>query len=1413
MPRLNKTAFTDFASTGCEKQLRLSLHPDSGSYLAERKALNLPHQQVRPALQIIAEAGNEWGRAKVLDLQLAFGADRLLGKDPKPSGPPSLPGVAFATGELSLYLARAAAGDFLIENEFDADNSTFIRLHGLDEVESDGAQISLDLSRVRPDIIEVQSPQSCISVVTPEGDVRRLEAADDRLILRVIDVKLTTEPGPRYFAELAYYCLALAAWLRHTGLEDTYAVSASAAVWPGSEGASPLSLAVAEGNPNTYDAFHESLEEAPLRIFVATVRRVIRVIIPRVLATPFDALPWNVGPRCQGCENLGQKFYDEPGTNASDWDPRHCIPLAKQTQNLSRLPFLSRGSMTVLRSNGHEDLPAIAGLEPSNTAFDSHHRLRGQRTMVSKRARALTGLDTNPLDSATASTAAMPRFAKLRIYLTADFDPGSALTLAFGMTWSWVDATTKLTSVQRMRMHYTEEKTVEAEWTALLSLLSDISTVLHEAEKLDDDPTFQVYVWDDLSLKHLTRVVGRHLGHILTNGELARLAWLFPPEEILPSGRLAGMPAISVTKNAVRSLLTLDIAHTYTLLGTARAFHRPDHPNPKFYVPMFWEDPFSDQVPPERAHQVWGGQRSSHSPTKAQLASDLLTTVRSKLAALSNVTDFLSRELTGRLPREAPKISHLGPTKELPASSHLGALLYAHARLNAALSQLEKNQLRTLPLAEREAKFESAILEERLNAKDAAEVLQLLAIEPSKNALVYKVAQSSKDAKIKQGSFNWSLLPKELTQSGGLTVKRFLNSHQEQADGFSQFRDELFRRTLNQVFAATILGIDRSRGFVVLELSSYSTDPDIRKQLEACGLVNLALDVVLDPTDSDFFTKALGEVIRAVGNPPSSPRSLPIQQALGSGRNPRNTKAHPAETFIWAPQEVSESRNNVDLSESLERLESAGVSLNDSQKSAWGKALTSHLTLIWGPPGTGKTATLRALLFSLVHLPKSTRPLRIGVVAGTYTAVDTLLESFVQRFFDDLPTNIRRLRSGGPAVTWLTEEENVLTKDSGALASVKSLLNGEHAVIVAGTPQQLRKLGTDKGGLFDVLLIDEAGQLDVAHALMAIAGLTKKGALVVAGDPKQLPPIHQADPPIGLESFVGSIYDYYRTGHDVPEKSLLVNYRSNDTIVQLGKRAGYPDELTSANPKRKLVYSDAASEWAIQGLRPSRWPAGLAFSDIVPAIASPSREVVCVVYPEGVSGQWNDFEAALVAQVVAWYRLALEDGDLTSLRNDEIFWTQKLGIVTPHRAQRTRVIDVLLEHLDDGSHSKELRHWIESAVDTVERFQGQERDIIVATYAVGDPDTIAEESEFLLSLNRFNVLATRPRDKLVVIASRELAEHIDSDLDVIRNSVMIKDFVDLYCNQSRAWDVSLDPSEPVVHAELRWHDSAWPMES
>jgi superfamily I DNA and/or RNA helicase len=81
----------------------------------------------------------------------------------------------------------------------------------------------------------------------------------------------------------------------------------------------------------------------------------------------------------------------------------------------------------------------------------------------------------------------------------------------------------------------------------------------------------------------------------------------------------------------------------------------------------------------------------------------------------------------------------------------------------------------------------------------------------------------------------------------------------------------------------------------------------------------------------------------------------------------------------------------------------------------------------------------------------------------------------------------------------------------------------------------------------------------------------------------------------------------------------------------------------------------------------------------------------------------------------------------------------------------------------------------------VERFQGQQRDVIIGSFGLGDPDLIRAEDEFLYSLNRFNVMASRARAKLVVLTTRSLVDHLADDSEVLEESRLLKNFAESFC--------------------------------
>jgi DNA replication ATP-dependent helicase Dna2 len=152
--------------------------------------------------------------------------------------------------------------------------------------------------------------------------------------------------------------------------------------------------------------------------------------------------------------------------------------------------------------------------------------------------------------------------------------------------------------------------------------------------------------------------------------------------------------------------------------------------------------------------------------------------------------------------------------------------------------------------------------------------------------------------------------------------------------------------------------------------------------------------------------------------------------------------------------------------------------------------------------------------------------------------------------------------------------------------------------------------------------------------------------------------------------------------------------------------------------------------------------------------------------------------------VLALYRAGLQD--LTSNKNrpyaPDDFFRRGVGIVTPHRAQQAAVFDrlnaVLPPEVD--------RNDVFASIDTVERFQGQEKAVMIASFGLGDADQISAEEQFLFSLNRFNVAASRAQAKFIAIISRSLVDHLPSDRRVLEESRLLKHFVDGFLTRTRS---------------------------
>lgn len=136
----------------------------------------------------------------------------------------------------------------------------------------------------------------------------------------------------------------------------------------------------------------------------------------------------------------------------------------------------------------------------------------------------------------------------------------------------------------------------------------------------------------------------------------------------------------------------------------------------------------------------------------------------------------------------------------------------------------------------------------------------------------------------------------------------------------------------------------------------------------------------------------------------------------------------------------------------------------------------------------------------------------------------------------------------------------------------------------------------------------------------------------------------------------------------------------------------------------------------------------------------------------------SDFEAGIIAEFVKEYIAKGLSG-------------KDIAIITPFRAQ-VRQIKKHISRLESYIKIKE-----DLFIDTVERIQGQEREVIIFSLATSNPERAKQRAEFFFNPNRFNVALTRAKKKRIVLANRALFQMETADKTLIP---LIKNFKDFF---------------------------------
>ena len=421
--------------------------------------------------------------------------------------------------------------------------------------------------------------------------------------------------------------------------------------------------------------------------------------------------------------------------------------------------------------------------------------------------------------------------------------------------------------------------------------------------------------------------------------------------------------------------------------------------------------------------------------------------------------------------------------------------------------------------------------------------------------------------------------------------------------------------------------------------------------------------------------------------------------------------------------------------------------LNQTQSDAVNMVLRAKdVAIVHGPPGTGKTTTLvEAIRETLM------RENQVLVCAQSNMAVDWISEKLVDRGINVLrignPTKVNdkmlsftyeRRFEAHPDYTQLWAIRKAIRelrshrkrgdeKFHQKLESLKSRateleirinndLFGEARVIASTLVGSANRLLD--GHKFGTLFIDEAAQALEAACWIPMRRVSR---VVLAGDHCQLPPTVKSI--AALKAGLGTtLMERIVEMHPEAVTLLKIQYRMNDDIMQFSSNYFYGGQVESAPEVkyRSILDLDTPMTWIDTSQLELPADSNVSFKE----------EFVGESF-----GRINKAEAEVTLLALQHYFNQIGKQRLLDERID-------VGIISPYRAQ----VQYLRRLLMKGEFFKPFRRHI--SVNTVDGFQGQERDIIVISMVRSNDDG---QIGFLRDLRRMNVAITRARMKLIIL--------------------------------------------------------------
>ena len=375
---------------------------------------------------------------------------------------------------------------------------------------------------------------------------------------------------------------------------------------------------------------------------------------------------------------------------------------------------------------------------------------------------------------------------------------------------------------------------------------------------------------------------------------------------------------------------------------------------------------------------------------------------------------------------------------------------------------------------------------------------------------------------------------------------------------------------------------------------------------------------------------------------------------------------------------------------------------------------------IQGPPGSGKTTLLAKIAANLNANGNS-----ILIIANTHQAVNNALNAIVQANSNMFVAKIGH---------WLKRDK--LDHRVGHFKSLYGCMEYLRKTYGKHPPAQIIGM-TFLSAVIEVglqntrfaptgVLVDEASQIPLPYA--AVIGGFGASSTIFFGDEMQMPPIfhnEQKRDPLSV-----SVFEHLKKKYPQLAITLDKTYRMNDEICALIQRHFYPEVNLNPDVSAKDRRLSAELSGKSQHLCPA-----------IRQIFNDDKSVQILISDLADQTDENPQEADWAKEIVLEAFRLLQDQPGVNKK-------ERVAVITPFRRQ-ARLIKGMLRNAGVLTNEMPL-------VDTVERLQGQTVDIIVLSFCSSDLEYICDNASFLFDVRRTNVMISRAKTKVVIMASEHL---------------------------------------------------------